>query len=426
VTERVQCKTPGCTRDILPSTAADTGGFCMPCVQQKQRDERKEFIRQNRRDVDPFAGLADLVEIIKTFHQDRPHDPLTQYLPYKESLEGVYLSLTVRDQQRLADEILRLFQASQTKLAQNLLLELSAFTTPDITEVLRWQAANEDPYHHLPYRLSDAATRNMLLGRIAQGAGDLSLNHILSALAWIGDAEVVNQFARWRASPPPWKKSLHVQPENYSRQAGWELTPEGGRRNLFVSPAFALVPPAGRASSNVVQMGQRLASSCGWCRQPLTVLLDFDRSDSRLQFLPWSLSRLRIGTCIGCTCYGPVYCGVDDAGTPLWSDHNRKPDYLPDDPSDWSPMPVNPFMLARSTRAAHHSANQFLPTTFSLVGGLPTWIQDEEYPGCPGCRRTMSFIAQICNDELPGIREGTYYAFLCSDCRLTATGYQQT
>ena len=28
MTERVRCKRDGCARDILPSTAADTGGYC--------------------------------------------------------------------------------------------------------------------------------------------------------------------------------------------------------------------------------------------------------------------------------------------------------------------------------------------------------------------------------------------------------------
>jgi hypothetical protein len=30
--ERIPCKTPGCERTILPSTAEKTGGFCMPCA----------------------------------------------------------------------------------------------------------------------------------------------------------------------------------------------------------------------------------------------------------------------------------------------------------------------------------------------------------------------------------------------------------
>jgi hypothetical protein len=37
----------------------------------------------------------------------------------------------------------------------------------------------------------------------------------------------------------------------------------------------------------------------------------------------------------------------------------------------------------------------------------------------------MSFIAQIDNGAFP-LREGVYYGFLCSNCLMTATTYQQT
>ena len=37
----------------------------------------------------------------------------------------------------------------------------------------------------------------------------------------------------------------------------------------------------------------------------------------------------------------------------------------------------------------------------------------------------MKFIAQLDNGAFP-LYGGIYYAFLCSECRITATTYQQT
>lgn len=47
----------------------------MPCVHRRRREEREEYIRQNRREVDPYAGIADPVEILRVLHTPRPHDP---------------------------------------------------------------------------------------------------------------------------------------------------------------------------------------------------------------------------------------------------------------------------------------------------------------------------------------------------------------
>ncbi len=38
----------------------------------------------------------------------------------------------------------------------------------------------------------------------------------------------------------------------------------------------------------------------------------------------------------------------------------------------------------------------------------------------------MKFLAQINSAEIEEFGEGFYYAFLCPDCRITATTYQQT
>jgi hypothetical protein len=65
VSIRVACKTAGCTRTILAATAARTGGYCMPCVQAKERQQREAHLRANRRDVDPFDGIDEPLDILR-------------------------------------------------------------------------------------------------------------------------------------------------------------------------------------------------------------------------------------------------------------------------------------------------------------------------------------------------------------------------
>ena len=82
---RVVCKSVGCSRTILAATAARTGGYCMPCVQTKERKQREAHIRANRRDVDPYAGIDDPLELLKIVHQPPKPDPLIRYAAASEA-----------------------------------------------------------------------------------------------------------------------------------------------------------------------------------------------------------------------------------------------------------------------------------------------------------------------------------------------------
>jgi hypothetical protein len=67
-----------------------------------------------------------------------------------------------------------------------------------------------------------------------------------------------------------------------------------------------------------------------------------------------------------------------------------------------------------------------LPTQYSQIGGHPTWVQDAEYPACSNCGKTMPCIGQISCGDVGPRSEGIFYAFLCPDCAMTASTYQQT
>jgi hypothetical protein len=105
-----------------------------------------------------------------------------------------------------------------------------------------------------------------------------------------------------------------------------------------------------------------------------------------------------------------------------------KPSYLPSDSSEWDAFPESPLVLTKRTRHFLEGAKwSILPgVAFSQVGGLPTWIQDAEYPTCPDCSQKMPFIGQISNEDFMEYGEGIYYAFRCPQCNVSATCYQQT
>ena len=66
-------------------------------------------------------------------------------------------------------------------------------------------------------------------------------------------------------------------------------------------------------------------------------------------------------------------------------------------------------------------------------GGEPCWIQNADYPTCPGCEKTMRFLAQL-DSDLPTSDGGEWlwgsggicYMFWCSECRMSAALWQCT
>ena len=54
----------------------------------------------------------------------------------------------------------------------------------------------------------------------------------------------------------------------------------------------------------------------------------------------------------------------------------------------------------------------------SKIGGHPDWIQDDETPICPSCKKKMVFFAQLdsINDKIIIGDLGMIYVFYCFEC----------
>lgn len=428
MSERLPCQTPGCEATILPATAHKTGGICMPCHQRKLTLAEKAYIEQNRKEVNLYAGVGDLVEILKIMHQPRKYNPLIQEVPYPKTAKELYHQLTESGRERLVAYAVTLMEEEDFDQAETILLSLTCYTDTRIGRGLEVFFRKGKYYPAILYKDAGAVIRDQLMDQVERDP--VNRNHLLLALAWIGDEEVARLFAKWRQSPPEWASELYQSPEAYAHEAGWELD-AGGRKRLLFHPESYLFKVCGEDNKGVsrdlsaVKTLQTGAYSCPWCRSKLTVIFDYDLHNSLVRFMELSGRYLRIAACLHCNCYGTVFMKVDLDGGYAWSEYNTVPDYLPDNESELEEPAWHCMQLSEQPAGSYENAHWMLEAPASQIGGHPTWIQDAEYPACPCCSETMEFIAQMDMEQAED-SEGIYYAFLCRDCLITAVNYQQT
>lgn len=423
-TERIPCRTEGCANTILPATAEANDGYCMPCIQKRRREEREEYIRQNRREVDPYAGIADPVEILRVLHTPRRHDPLVILRPPPQSAEELYSRLNAEQASRLMRIAAEAMRAGNEDFAEDVAKSLATLTDYPLDRMLEAWVGRNHFWPAVVFRGAGATIRDAVVGALESGTANA--NHALSALAWIGDGKVQELLRRWEASPPRWRSELFVGPGHYANVAGWELGTHE-KRNLFHDACWAITPALpNQASDKSVRLMREVSQSCPWCQRQLIHLLELDLADERFPFLGVVGEKLPILTCDACTCYGTgfMFSRFAPDGTVRLADENTRPDWLPDDVGSWE-RPWKGIPVRLHQRRAIHAVEGWDSVGLSQIGGLPTWVQDSAFPKCPDCSGTMKFVAQLDNGQFP-YHEGVYYAFLCASCRVTATTYQQT
>ncbi|BBR59896.1 MULTISPECIES: DUF1963 domain-containing protein [unclassified Klebsiella] len=420
--DRVACRNPDCSHRILPTTAARTDGYCMPCVRAREKQEYDDYIKKNRKTVNIFEGISDPVEMLKRVHLPPANDPLIFWVPCPVATDTLYQQLTPSQASEMACHAEALFDNDEYEQAQEICLCLAAFTEANLDNCLRQWVEDEedfDCYPAFPFHRAPADVRDTLLQRVEYDEENRS--NLLCALAWIGDSAVVERFNHWRQTPPTWRHSLYIPPEDYARTAGWELTQSGGRRNLYFPQCIHLTrqpSTASRPFSTIIKQGE----NCPHCHLPLINL--FEIAPDALGINNWP-GALRMMTCECCSVYHPVYSQIDDKGKPQLRPKNPLSALAVENAKDWCPLPINGLYPAED-RLPLFAADELLPTTFSQIGGHPTWVQDAEYPQCPECSQTMTFIAQIDCHDIDTYLAGMLYGFICPSCKTTATTHQQT
>ncbi|MEK3946606.1 DUF1963 domain-containing protein [Paenibacillus sp. FSL H3-0310] len=427
MSERIPCQTSGCKGSILPATALKTGGICMPCHQRKLALEQKAYIEQNRKDIDLYAGVNDPVEILKIMHKPRRWSPLEHEISYHKTAQELYRQLTESERERLESYAIELMEEDDFDQAEAILLSLICFSSACIEQGLEVFFHKGKYYPGILYKEAGQEIRDMIIHQLEHDSENR--NHLLLALAWIGDEEVVRQFETWRQHPPRWTSELNVAPETYAHEAGWELDPDGGKRLLFYPESYHF--EVNRDGKNgldrdhtAVAALQEGEHSCPWCGGKLTVLFDYDLQNPLVQFMKLSGQRLRIAACMHCNCYGTVFMKAELDGQYSWSEYNTVPDFLPAN-EDREETAWHAMQLSERQMGTYENSYWMLEAPASQIGGHPAWIQDAEYPVCPCCSTTMKFIAQMDMEQAED-SEGIYYAFLCEGCRQVAVNYQQT
>jgi hypothetical protein len=215
--------------------------------------------------------------------------------------------------------------------------------------------------------------------------------------------------------------------------AGWELTQDGKRRNLCFPQCYELIPREERTDGRDVDPVRVMLSRedrCGSCGRHLFTLFEYNLHDPRLAFLNLRGEQLRVAMCPTDTSLGErVFTEVDTFGKSAWSNENGEQVEPLDDLNDWEdtpPLPSDQLVLGNARRTPFETQAAYWQKRLSQIGGYPEWVQYPDYPQCPNCQQTMVFIGQLELADIAENVEGMIYAFLCAECGVAATGYQQT
>jgi hypothetical protein len=236
--------------------------------------------------------------------------------------------------------------------------------------------------------------------------------------------------------------------DDHLAMVGFGRDGDGGLRRLHASAVWHLAFPQGildgwasrkplrrRQPTWPVRTGsgqQHLTSgfldrACPKCRQRLHRLLRLDPVPAGIGIT--SRGQVEFAWCPCChefTDVGYARHAPDGAPEPFTVSGSSDLDREPQSFEDWF-IPETPVELVRLDERWGQQDWWLSNDRENLhrVGGEPTWIQNADYPVCPGCTQTMSAAGQIAVADLWNF-EGICYLLWCDSCAISAVVYQQT
>jgi hypothetical protein len=281
-----------------------------------------------------------------------------------------------------------------------------------------------------------------------------------------GDAEQISFLAEFLDNPDLRERALHallelrlpeaftrIPPETDSRyfhRVGFSREPDGFRQ-LYSDQIYHLQFPRDYAanwlgddwvpddtwqelSDRPYRFGGELTGQhCAICGGTLHHLVTFPAA--ALLRATCSLPSLTLATCNHCIGWEPRVLTLhhDEQGIP--QSHAPASPAAPEfyyAPFEETTVALTPTPERYRWQDWTHDEN------IHRLGGHPAWIQQPEFPECPGCQRTMTFLLQL-NSRLPfvqpnpeelGVMEwgsgGIAYFFWCDSCRVSAGTWQCT
>lgn len=430
--DTIPCQAQDCTRKTSPLTVRRNGGFCHSCAQSKP-DELIAFIKARQGEVNPFKDMTDPVEILKTMHRQPNQDVFVKELDYPLSQEEVCASLNPQNAIRVLEYIVDLASNKQMNTACSLAISLKMTTSLDLTPLLKIQVSNPDT-GFLPFLFKDSLPeiRDELIQRI-----DENPDLYLQDLVWIGDTATVKQIALWKNQKPIWSEHLFCSPADYALLAGWELTAAGQRRELCSEICIPLIQfdcvDAGDGvnldaaiDTSALEVVVDASSECPWCHRRLVYLFDVNATSGRLKDFTQVRNHLRFLFCEACVWpAGFIFTRMSKTGDAIWCESNSIGNASPllKEPN----VPRKQLRLGRTRRNSYFACTRDSDKGISQIGGYPNWLQDSDYPTCPGCAQTMHFFGQVAYQDVDPDSEGIFYSFSCNNClEYLAVSFQTT
>lgn len=425
VQKKVLCKNPNCNKTILEITANKTGGYCYPCYNAIKAKEKEEFIQKNRKYINLYEGINNPVEIIKIMNEKKKNDPLIKYIDYPKTEEELYNLLTDSQIEELKKYAIDIYKNDKYTCIK-ILLHLFCLRNLNIDDFLIRCIEDENYLEaSLFYGASDNVAKCLLDKLNNLDDSYTNLNHILYSLAMIGNERIVNIFKDWKENGSPFDNILYVKAYEYSYEGGWEINNNGKRRNLYFNNSYPITSNSNTNSIDISFLNKE-SNICPLCSNPLFSLFKVNaNATSIFNFKKYKPNKLNISTCIYCTCYNSIYTDIEFSGNTFWSKFNTSLDsqYISETTEEDF---TNDYSIDSNAKHATYASNQFLNMRLTKLGGMPAWIQSAEYPICPKCKNKMKFIGQISMEDFEEYGEGIYYIFLCEDCHIASTTYQQT
>jgi hypothetical protein len=304
-------------------------------------------------------------------------------------------------------------------------------------------------YASWPWRASTDQRERQRLLAVLQSGVDAEAARAAACLMQMGDVRIVREVQRigvpgpsFRATDPRWVGFAAVAGDlvSLTPPGVYHLQFPGGVLRAYQWPGTGLpVPhptwdlsPDAHSAPEAVRLGGTTTGSCPTCHGPVHRLLHLTPVPDDLGVS--ACPSLELATCL--TCLGWAHPVIYTSHAPDGTVVQLLPDgpVRQEPPFTEEPLPETNVSLAvtpprwRAQDWALSNGRENL----NRLGGQPCWIQGADYPTCPACARTMTFLAQL--DTLDFAEHGQWmwgsggiaYLFWCDNCRHSAATWQCT
>jgi uncharacterized protein with PIN domain len=326
-----------------------------------------------------------------------------------------YKSYANLSDEEITDLITNALNNEDEEEQEMLLTHIALFTNGEVLSNFYTQLVDKEIFYPGEiYLHANEQIADLLIQRISND-NNLSNNHILCALAWIGTPNVVSFFIESTNEKPDWTEKLYITPKEYATTGGWYIDDSGKKQALISKNVTVLSPNQEKSENNKIKTFIGKGENCPFCKNELSSFIK----------LPINEKETELTICPICSCYHPVYMTIDNTGKSHWHSQNQKWKHLGDG-YEFDPIEENTLTVTNEQRKAENTISQFVGISKSQIGGYPTWIQDAEFLNCPECNSKMKFIAQIDMEDVMEYGEGIYYFHYCEKCDISGCNYQQS